>query len=481
MLPRLRCLVRAMEGEMLMQSYSFDVPVLAAVDCGAESGRVMAAAWDGERIDLQEMARFSNVYQEIGDRLCWDLPHLAAEIQQGVDRIAGAQSVGVCTWGVDLAFVDAAGDLLTPGICYRDTRHTDYPQASVLDADAAWEATGIQPMGFNSCFQLEWERNNRPELFDQAAALMTVPDWLHTQLGGSVGWERTNASTGGLLRGDGSWWQEGLEALRLPTRLFTPVRASGTMISAANAADKPQVIVPGCHDTASAVAALPCPAAGTAFISCGTWSLMGVIQPQLVTSAAARAAGLSNEHTWDGQIRLLKNIMGLWVLQRCRADVAAAGDAYDYDQVTVLARAATAAPTIDVDDQRFFPLQGKPFPERVADWCRENDQPVPADHGTLFRAVLNGLAASYAQTRRDLEAVTGTTIERIALLGGGSKSALLCELTAAATGLPVHAGPDEATALGNALVQAQALGWFTAEDLPRVAAASGAVRVYQPA
>jgi len=320
-----------------------------------------------------------------------------------------------------------------------------------------------------------------PEELARAHRLLTIPDWLNWRLCGVLSNEWSNASTTQLLRAGGAGWDDELfDRLQLPRRLVSGPARSGTVLGPlrdelAGEGHSPQVVLPACHDTGSAFAALPLPAAGSACISCGTWSLMGCLLDEAVLSEAARTADLSNELAWDGRTRLLKNIMGLWVLQECRRAFADDGRAHDYAALTALAEAAEAPEVVlDVDDQRFFPpgTADDPYPARVQQWYRERGQQAPASDGAIARAVLEGLAQSYARCRHDLERVTGQRIERVQMIGGGIRNQLLCRLTAEACGCPVETGAAEATALGNALVQAVGLGLIAADDLPAVAAAS---------
>jgi rhamnulokinase len=293
---------------------------------------------------------------------------------------------------------------------------------------------------------------------------VTVPDWLLGQLSGVYGCEHSNAGTTELLAAGRREWDLDLIArLGLPAHLFPPIHASGTGLGPLlGAADlgfirPPLVVAPACHDTASAAACVPDAGSDGAYLSSGTWSLVGVVLDRPCLSAEAAATGLSNEVAADGRPRLNRNIMGLWVVQRLRAAFAAQGRAYDYATLTARAAAAPAGPGVDVDDPRFLPVDGTPMDQRVRDWLREHGHPVPADDGALVRAVLTGLAAAYASAVRDLERHAGRPIRRLTIVGGGNRNGLLNDLTAAACAIPVTAGPVEATALGNLRIQARGM------------------------
>ncbi|MFM2090009.1 MAG: rhamnulokinase [Planctomycetota bacterium] len=438
-----------------------------AIDIGAESGRVVLGR-DG-RDDLIELHRFANGPVDLGGTMRWDLPRLLAEIRRGLrlaaERAPDAASIGIDTWGVDYALIDRDGNLLEPAWCHRD-RRTDGVLAEVdalIPQAERFARTGVAALPFNTLYQLVAHRRRNPGLLARAHRLVTVPDWLLGQLSGVYGCEHSNAGTTELLAAGRRAWDHDLIArLDLPAHLFPAIHASGTplgpLLGAADLgfARPPLIIAPACHDTASAAACVPDAGVDGAYLSSGTWSLVGVVLDRPSLGPAAAAAGLSNEVAADGRPRLNRNIMGLWVVQRLRAAFAAQGRTYDYPTLTALAAAAPAGATVDVDDPRFLPADGKPMDERVRGWLREHGQPVPADDGGVVRAVLAGLAHAYARAVRDLEQHAGRPLRRLTIVGGGGRNRLLTDLTAAACGIPVATGPAEATALGNLRIQAGA-------------------------
>ena len=473
---------------------------IAAIDLGAESGRVVVGTLANGRCTLTVANRFANRPRQTADGLRWDLDDLKTGITAGL-RVAAAEgpldAIGVDTWGVDYGLVDSAGNLLEAPWHYRDPRTEAISDevAARFGADALFARTGTAALPFNTIYQLVAHQRRDPALLARAHRLLTIPDLLHLWLSGTMANEWSNAGTTGLtVAGTMAWDRELIAELGLPDHLFGAIVPSGARLGALRpelmaacgmVGPAPEIIAPACHDTASAVAAVPGDAGRAAWISCGTWSLMGLVTDQPVTSAAARAAKLSNEVAYDGRTRLLTNIMGLWVLQECRRTWAATGGPDDYTSITGLAEAATPGAVIEVDDPRFFApgAPGDTMPERVITWCREHGQPVPDSPGAIARAIIAGLAQAYRGTLDRLRDVTGATPEVIHLIGGGSRNRLLCRLTAEACGLPVLAGPDEATALGNVLVQARGLGAFasaTDDQLRALAIASAQVERFAP-
>jgi rhamnulokinase len=469
---------------------------LAAIDLGAESGRVVVGTLAGGRFALEVAHRFPNRPRQTTDGLRWDLDDLKAGIIAGLRAAGPVAAIGVDTWGVDYGLVDAAGNLLEAPWHYRDPRTAgiDAELAKRFGADALFARSGTAALPFNTIYQLVAHQRRDPALLARAHRLLTIPDLLHHWLSGTMANEWSNAGTTGLtVAGRMEWDRELIADLGLPAHLFGPIVSSGStfgrlrpelMTACGLTGEAPRIITPAAHDTGSAVAAVPGDAATAAWISCGTWSLMGLVTDQPVTTPAARLAKLSNEVAHDGRTRLLTNIMGLWVLQECRRAWAATGGPDDYAVITSLAESALPGAVVDVDDQRFFApgSVADTMPERVRAWCREHGQPEPETPGAIARAILAGLARAYRGTLDRLRTVTGAQPTVIHLIGGGSRNRLLCRLTADACALPVLAGPDEATALGNLLVQARGLG-VLADDaaLRRTAVLSAGVEEFRPA
>lgn len=466
-----------------------------AIDLGADSGRVVLGTFDGKRFDLAVVHRFANTPVRVDGLLRWDLDALWTGITTGL-KAAQQQasgpiaSIGVDTWGVDYGLVDAAGHLIDQPVHYRAERNLAMPDKvhQIIPKAELFARSGTRGLVFNTIFQVMAELAERPHLLAQADRLLTMPDLLAWRLCGVMANEWSNAGTTGLtLAGKPAWDVELMTRLGIPAKLFGQIVASGSVLGPAKAelgftGAQPQVMAVGGHDTASAVASMPTAQAGTAFISCGTWSLMGVLTPTPVTTPEAFAGELSNEIAVDGRIRLLKNIMGLWVWQECRRDLIAEGREFDHAELARLTEAAAPARTaIDIDRIELLP-QSQPH-DRMIDRVRRQAVALglPAEApGDLFRRITEGLAAAYQRARVALERATGTPITGISLMGGGCRNRLLCQLTADATGLVVLAGPDEGTALGNLLVQARGLGLIDAAGMAQVSADSSQLQTYRP-
>jgi rhamnulokinase len=445
--------------------------VFIGVDLGAESGRVVAGVFDGRRVLLEELHRFANGPVELAGSWRWDVLRLWGEIRHGLSAAAAkfgdaVASVGVDTWGVDYVLLSKSGELHGQPFHYRDRRTQGVMERATLAVPRAdiFAATGLQFLPFNTLYQLIASQERTPELLAGADRLLLMPDFFHWCLCGSAAVEFTNATTtqffDPLAR---TWAFDLLRRFNLPTHVLGEVVPPGTNLGtlrpdvrAATGLGAIPVVAPATHDTGSAVAAVPTAHTGGAnwaYISSGTWSLVGVVLAQANLSPATLARNLTNEGGVDGTYRLLKNVMGLWLVQRCRV---AFGER-DYD--SLLAEAGAAEPLrslIDPDDPRF--LNPPDMPAAIAGFCRETGQPVPESVGQFVRCCLDSLAAKYRFVLGWLEEVTGTRIEVIHVVGGGSRNRLLNQLTADATGRPVLAGPIEATALGNVLIQARAVG-----------------------
>jgi rhamnulokinase len=457
-----------------------------ACDLGAESGRVMLGSLTEGVLALEEIHRFPNAPQQAESSLHWNLPALLAEVKTGLGKAAARQlpiaSISTDSWGVDYVLVDARGEFLLPAFHYRDPR-TSRGVARVeacVDRATLFEETGIQFMPLNTIYQLAAEPADR---LAQAGQMLMVADAFNAFLSGVARVEESNASTTQLYNPRTRQWSEPLLArLELPPRLFPPVVPSGTRLgplrpALAQECGLPAMeVVAGCsHDTGAAVAAVPAstPPAGSkpagppdwAYLSSGTWSLMGVELPAPLINARCRELNFTNEIGYGGSIRLLKNISGLWLVQECRRAWAAAGHDLDYAALTQLAAAAPPFVSfVDPTDARFLSPGG--MPEKIAAFCRETGQPAPGDPGAFVRCALESLALLYRRTLRQIEQLIGGKIQRLHIVGGGSKNSLLNQFTADALQIPILIGPVEATAAGNVLIQALALG-----HLPSLAAA----------
>ncbi len=449
--------------------------VYLAIDLGAESGRVMAGLWNGKTIRLEEVHRFPNGPVYLGDSLRWDVVRLWAEIQTGLGLAAkkygkSIVSVGADTWGVDYVLLTGCDEMLGQPYAYRDARTNGMMEQAFkrVPRSEIFAQTGLQFMQFNSLFQLLAHQQNSPGMLEAADCLLFMPDFLHWALCGSRVAEFTIGSTSQCLNPLTRNWSTGLlKKFGLPTHIFPKVVPPGTRLGALRPGlaertglHKVNVVAPPSHDTASAVAGVPTANTGKAnwaYLSSGTWSLMGVEVNTASLSARTQELNLTNEGGLDGTYRLLKNIMGLWLVQQCKRAFDARGRKYEYAQLAQMAAKAPALRSIvNPDDSRF--LNPPDMPKAIQDFCRETKQPVPKTEGELVRCAYESLALKYREVLGWLEELTGNRIEVIHVVGGGSKSAILNQFTADACQRPVITGPVEATALGNLLVQVRASG-----------------------
>jgi rhamnulokinase len=441
---------------------------VAGVDLGASSGRVIAARISAGGVELREVSRFSNEPVLAGGTLHWDILRLYADVLQGLKAASAAfplASAGIDSWGCDYGLLDSDGALIGNPVHYRD-RRTDGITIPV-DASELYAVTGIQHLPFNTIYQVAAAAKTRA--FTAAKSLLLIPDLLAYWLTGEVGAEVTNASTTALLDVASRTWATGLMARAgIPPGLFPKLRQPGDVIgpvTGAHAGDggglagadgKPLPLVAvGSHDTASAVAAVPADGQHFAYISSGTWSLVGMELDRPVVTEASRAANFTNEAGIDGTVRYLRNVSGLWLLQECQRHWGPAAG-----PVEALLRAAAKEPplrfVVDADDPVFLPPDD--MPGRIAHWLSKRGRPVPQSPAEFTRCILDSLAIAYRRALADAQELSARHADVVHVVGGGSRNELLCQLTADAAGLPVIAGPAEATALGNVLVQARALG-----------------------
>jgi rhamnulokinase len=451
----------------------------AAVDLGATSGRVVRGSLDGGRVELEEVHRFDNRPVRLPDGLRWNLLHLFTETLAGLRRAGELAGVGVDTWGVDYALLDSEDRVLGLPFHYRDDRTDGMIERAFerVPAEKLYAATGIQTMPINTVFQLLADEGSAALQAAQRIAL--VPDLLALWLCGELANERTNASTTGLLDArSGEWASELIGELGLPGRLFGPLAEPGTELGpllAHHDLGNTPVYAVASHDTASAFAAVPVDE-HAAVLSSGTWSLLGLELPEPVLSDAARDATLTNERGIDGTTRLLKNVMGLWLLEESRR----CWDDTSHEELHRLAKEAEPdVPLFDPDADEF--LRPGDMPARIAAACERSGQPAPDGVGATVRSILVSLACKYLWTLERLEAVSGRDVRRIHVIGGGARNDLLCRLTADLCGREVLAGPVEATALGNVLVQARGAGELASlAELREAAAASAEPKLHEP-
>ncbi|UQZ33063.1 rhamnulokinase [Paenibacillus sp. PK3_47] len=471
---------------------------LLAMDLGASSGRVMLGSYDGEHIAVEEIHRFPNQPVQLQGHLYWDVLRLFHEMKQGIRKAVKLQgsitSLSVDTWGVDYGFIDRGGQLLYSPHHYRDQRTEASAAAleALLPKEEQFRLTGNQSARINSVYQLYADLQASPWIRETADKMLMMPDLFHYLFSGAAYAEQTIWSTGGLLTADSAQPSvEVLNRLGLPAELIPALVPAGTVIGTLLPALQEElgtgplkVIAGASHDTASAVASIPYRSGqDAAFISCGTWSLVGMESEQPVITDQARAFGFTNEACFGGTSRLLKNTTGLWILQESQRGWAEAGEPVSHQEAVELARSSIrsgyAVPIIDPNDD-LFSTPGD-MPGRIAAYCARTRQPVPQSKAEIILTILSSLAASYAKTLRELEQLTGRNIRIIHMVGGGIQNELLCQLTADAAGTEVAAGPVEASAIGNIAVQLAALGEVEVPGIRELVAHSYAFTRYYPA
>ena len=439
-----------------------------AVDLGAESGRVMLGTLEDGRISLEELTRFSNTPIREGNAMYWNIPALLDGILEGLAK-AGAlgqaiTSVSADAWGVDYVLLDEAGEIMEPVFHYRHPRTAEGEKRVLAKVDwpTLFDESGVQYMLLNTSIQLGSEE---PDRMARARTVLTVADAFNYLLSGVGKIEVSMASTTQLYNPRLAKWSERLiGALDFPRSIFPEVAQPATTLGPLKPALAEEsglanvnVVASLSHDTACAVAACPTESDRWAYISSGTWSLMGLELPEPIVTDACRELNFTNEIGYGGSVRLLKNIIGLWLVQECRRAWAAGGNDYSYADLADLA--ASAEPhrsVLNPSDPRF--LAPDNMPQRIAETCRETGQPVPESPGAILRCALESLALLYARTLREAEKLVGWQAEKLHIVGGGSRNTLLNQLTADAANIEVVAGPTEATASGNVLVQAIAAG-----------------------
>ena len=470
----------------------------AAVDLGATSGRVMLATLTGDaggvRADLRQVRRFRHDPLPVSGELHWNVSRLFSEVREGLRdaerESGGLQGIAVDTWAVDYGLLNAAGALIGDPFNYRDPRTQGVPEQVFghIPASELYERCGLQVQPFNTVFQLVAAATTTP--WPEVTRLLLMPDLFGFWLTGEAVAEITNASTTGLLDvRSRTWSEETLADLRdiwaIPAAGILPdLVEPGTVVGPVSASvlgTDAEVVAVGSHDTASAIVAVPASGPDFAYISSGTWSLAGLELEAPVLTEESRAANFTNELGVDGTVRYLKNIMGLWVLSESVRTWAEAGPDAD---LLALIRAASDLPAlitvVDINDASLLPPGD--MPARIAALAARAGEPVPGSPAEFTRCILDSLALAHRQAVRQACELAGRDVDVVHIVGGGSNNALLCQLTAEATGLPVVAGPDEGTALGNVLVQARALGALSGglDMLRRVAAASCELTTYHP-
>ncbi|HET7726219.1 MAG TPA: rhamnulokinase family protein [Candidatus Limnocylindrales bacterium] len=466
----------------------------AAVDLGASSGRVILGRVGPGVLELVEAHRFENEPVRVTDGLHWDILRLHHEVLAGLRRAAAEApdlvSVGIDSWGVDYALLDARGALVANPHHYRDERTNGVPDRvhARLPVERLYERTGIQVMQINTIYQLA-AAAAAGELAP-AERLLQIPDLLGYWLSDVPASEATMASTTALLDvRTGDWADDVIEAAGIPRRLFGALRQPGDVVGPLSDAVRRETGLPpstvltlvGSHDTASSVVGVPAEDERFAYVSCGTWGLVGVELEHPVVTPASRAANFTNEGGVDGRIRFLRNVMGLWLLQESVRAWKRAGLPSELGPLLAAAAEVPAGgPMIDPDDPAFLPPGD--MPARIAEACARAGQPVPEGQAAIVRCILDSLAAAFARALDDAVRLSGHEVRDVHLVGGGARNELLCQLTADACGLPVLAGPVESTALGNVLVQARAHGAVRGDlaTLRGLVRATHPVRRYEP-
>ncbi|MFD8280063.1 rhamnulokinase family protein [Streptomyces solisilvae] len=468
----------------------------AAVDLGASSGRVIVGEVAPDRLTLHEAHRFPNRPTRVLGTLHWNILSLYQGVLEGLNAAAAhtahnrLTSIGIDTWAVDYGLLAADGTLLANPVHYRDTRTTGAAErvAAALPPRALYAATGIQHLPFNTIYQLMAAQGTSART--AANRLLLIPDLIAYWLTGEAGTELTNASTTQLIDPrTRSWSTQVADALGIDLSLFPPLRNPGSpaghllpdVLAATGLPHPTPVTAVGSHDTASAVVGVPATTPDFAYIATGTWSLAGLELDAPVLTEASRAANFTNELGVDGTVRYLRNIMGLWMLQECLRTWESTGG--EHHLPTLLEAAAEATPlrsVVDAGDPAF--IAPDHMPDRIADACRRTGQPVPRTPAETTRCVLDSLALAHRRAIEDAARLSGRTVRTVHIVGGGVHNTLLCQLTADACGLPVVAGPAEAAALGNVLVQARTAGAITGglTDLRALLHSTLPLRQYEP-
>ena len=460
-----------------------------AVDLGAESGRVVLGRFDGGRVSLEEVHRFPNTAVKLPDGLHWDVLRILSEIKEGLAkavREGHVEGVGVDSWGVDFGLLDAEGALVSNPYHHRDARTEGMIEAAfgLVPGEEIYGTTGIQFLPINTLYQLLAMRGS--SLLEAAETLLLIPDLINNWLTGERASEYTNATTTQLIDLEtGGWSRELLEKLDLPSRLFAPIVSPGTELGpvlpdvAEEVGSGPPVFAVASHDTASAVVGVPAKSPDFAYISSGTWSLVGVETRKPVVTPEAMEANFTNEGGFGGRTRFLKNVMGLWILQECRRQWAREGREYSYAELARLAEDAPSGTLVDPDHPAF--LTPGDMTARIRHFCEETGQTPPEEPAAFARCIFESLALKYGYAIEQAQSLTDQKIGTVNVVGGGSQNALLCRLTADASGLPVVAGPVEATAMGNVMVQAFAQGRVgSLEEVRAVVRDSFEATTYEP-
>jgi rhamnulokinase/L-fuculokinase len=469
---------------------------MLAVDLGASSGRGIIGGFDGKKLSLRENHRFSNDPVMAGGSFMWDILRILFEVKNSVRKCAlsddkDIKTIGIDTWGVDFGLLDKTGRLIENPYNYRDAR-TDNINAEAykrIPREKLYNITGLQYLQFNTIFQLLALSMRRPHILDCAETLLMIPDLLNYFLTGEKKTEYTIASTTNLLDARTRTWAKELFApMGIPEKLFTEIAQPGNILGglSRDISDdvgnniKAKVVNVAAHDTGSAIAAVPAKTEDFVYISSGTWSLMGTESKEPIINEKSALYDFTNEGGANNTIRALRNVMGLWLSQESRRQWEREGDKNTFDELAAMTeRAAPCRSLINVDLPEF--LAPGNIPERIRDFCRKSGQHVPETKGEVIRCIFDSLALKYRRTLRQINELKGFDAPHIYIVGGGVKETLLCQFTADACGIPVYAGPAEATAAGNIAVQMMSLGEISGLGEARgIIADSFEIACYEP-
>ena len=467
---------------------------MLAIDLGASSGRGIVGSFDGKKLSLRENHRFSNDPVSVNGRLHWDILRIFHEIKQSITKTVldgdNVASIGIDTWGVDYALLDRQGRMLANPVHYRDTRTNGAPEKvnKIVPAEELYAIAGLQTMNFNTVFQLFIDQEENPEAWKLADRMLNIPDLLNYFLTGVMANEYTILSTGALLDAQKrTYATELLHRLNIPTSLFGNIVQPGTVLGgllpqvlSETGKTDAKVMTVASHDTASAVLAVPTQEDDFIYISSGTWSLMGTELNKPLITPQSRAANFTNEGGAANTIRFLKNIMGLWIIQESRRQWKREGKDYSFAQMETWAKEAPAFRSLIDVDHPSFSTPGN-MPEKIRDFCRQTNQPVPETVGEVVRCIYESLALKYRFVAEKTQEMMGKKAKVIHVVGGGTKDGFLSQMTADACGIPVSAGPEEATAIGNLMMQAIAAGEVAnVKQAREIIAASFDLKHYTP-
>lgn len=461
-----------------------------AIDIGASSGRHMLASMKDGRMQLEEVYRFPNGMDNKNGTLCWDVERLFTEIKNGLKKCKEIGkipvSMGIDTWGVDYVLLDKDNKILGDTVGYRDSRTEgmDEKVYETISQNDLYARTGIQKQIFNTVYQLMAVKESHPEYLEQAESILMIPDYFHFLLTGVKKNEYTNATTGQLISPKTNDWDyELIDMLGYNSRMFQPVSMPGTVVGEFTKEVQDEVgfnctvVLPATHDTGSAVLAVPTNDDDAVYISSGTWSLMGIERKEADCSMESMKANFTNEGGYDHRFRYLKNIMGLWMIQSVKKEFT---EDLSFAEICEMASKETISSIVDCNDDCF--LAPESMIEAVQKFCRDTNQQVPETVGEISSVIYNSLAKCYGDTVEEIENITGKNYSTIYVVGGGSNAGYLNELAAKYTGRKVSAGPSEATAIGNIIVQLLHDGVFA--DLPEArncVKESFDVKMYEPA